>query len=141
MHHLPSFSHALPPRRRSTERLSLPNISLLPLLAAKSGLVSALLSLPALPREVLFATVDGFSRITGITTFGVDSVLTHSNPALRNSPWSMVLVALIAGGGGGMILPAIRGFHADWGFGTPSWVKDGPGVDIWGAGFIGFVYA
>lgn len=116
--------------------------SILPLLAAKTGLVSLLLSLPYYPRELAFSAVDGFSRIVGITTFGVDTVLAHPNAALRNSPWAMVLVATIAGGGGGMIVPAFKGFHADWSFtSTPGWVKDGPGIDIWGATLIGYVYS
>lgn len=115
---------------------------LLPLIAYKTGVVSFLLSLPALPRELTFCLVDGFSRIVGMTTFGVDTVLAHPNAALRNSPWAMVAVATIAGGGGGMIVPAFRGFHADWGLiSTPGWVKDGPGIDIWGATVVGYVYS
>ncbi|KDE06731.1 hypothetical protein MVLG_02927 [Microbotryum lychnidis-dioicae p1A1 Lamole] len=115
---------------------------LIPLIASESGLVSFLLSTPRLPRDLLFSTVDGFSRVVGMTTLGVDTVLAHPNPALRNSPWAMVLVATIAGGGGGMLVPAMKMFHADWGFdATPAWVRDGPGVDIWGATVIGYVYA
>ncbi|SGY13995.1 BQ5605_C010g06022 [Microbotryum silenes-dioicae] len=115
---------------------------LIPLIASESGLVSFLLSTPRLPRDLLFSTVDGFSRVVGMTTLGVDTVLAHPNPALRNSPWAMVLVATIAGGGGGMLIPAMKMFHADWGFdATPAWVRDGPGVDIWGATVIGYVYA
>lgn len=116
--------------------------SILPLLAAKTGVVSALLSLPYYPRELAFCLVDGFSRIVGITTFGVDTVLSHPNTALRTSPWAMIVVATLAGGGGGMIVPAFKGFSADWSFSnTPGWVKDGPGIDIWGATVIGYVYA
>lgn len=114
----------------------------IPVLAAKLGAVSFLLSLPRLPREIAFATVDGFSRIMGITTLGVDVVLQHPNAALRTSPWAMIVVATIAGGGGGMIVPAFKGFGPNWGFtDTPSWIKDGPSVDIWGATVVGYVYA
>ncbi|SCV69790.1 BQ2448_1184 [Microbotryum intermedium] len=108
--------------------------SLIPLIASEFGLVSFLLSTPRLPRELLFSVVDGFSRVVGMTTLGVDTVLAHPNPALRSSPWAMVLVATLAGGGGGMLVPAMKMFHADWGFdATPAWVRDGPGIDIWGA--------
>lgn len=115
--------------------------SLIPLLADKLGVVSALLSLPALPRELFFCLVDGFARTVGITTFGLDTVLSHPNNAVRTSPWAMIAIASIAGGGGGMIVPAFRGFHADWSFATPPWVANGPGVDIYGATIIGYVYA
>lgn len=86
--------------------------------------------------------VDGFTRIMGITTLGIDTVLAHPNPALRNSPWAMVAVATLAGGGGGMIVPAFQGFGPEWSLAaTPAWVKNGPGIDIWGATVIGYVYA
>ncbi|KAL8280789.1 hypothetical protein RQP46_006793 [Phenoliferia psychrophenolica] len=115
--------------------------AILPLVVAKSPLLPFLLSIPYYPREVMFSMVDGFSRITGITTFGVDTVLSHPNAALRTSPWAMILVATLAGGGGGLIVPSFRGFHADWSFATPPWVKDGPGIDVWGATVIGYVYS
>ncbi|KAM0748633.1 hypothetical protein T439DRAFT_316530 [Meredithblackwellia eburnea MCA 4105] len=115
--------------------------ALIPLAVAKSPILPFLLSLPHYPREVAFSCVDGFSRIVGITTFGVDTVLSHPNPALRNSPWSMIAVATIAGGGGGLIVPSFRGFHADWTFQTPPWVKEGPAIDVWGATVIGYVYS
>ncbi|KAK4702169.1 hypothetical protein P7C70_g4058, partial [Phenoliferia sp. Uapishka_3] len=123
--------------------LSNPSMStrLLPLLVSKTPILSFLLSLPYYPREVAFSLVDGFSRIVGITTFGVDTVLSHPNTALRNSPWSMILVATLAGGGGGLIVPAFKGFHADWAFATPPWVTNGPGIDVWGATVIGYVYS
>ena len=115
---------------------------LLPLLASHTGLVRLLLSLPAVPRELVFSTIDGFSRTVGITAFGVDAVRAHPNPALRDSPWAMIVVATLAGGGGGMIVPLFKGFGPEWGFTTtPAWVKDGPGIDIWGASVIGCVYA
>ncbi|GAA5926246.1 hypothetical protein JCM10213_007408 [Rhodosporidiobolus nylandii] len=114
----------------------------LPLLAHKFGLTSLLLSLPSLPRETVFCLIDGFSRIMGMTTLGVDVVLAHPNQAVRTSPWAMVLVAFISGGGGGMIVPAFRLFGPEWGFtGTPAWVKMGMPIDVWSAGFIGYVYA
>lgn len=122
-------THTLYPRR------------IIPLVMAKTPVVPFLLSLPYYPRETAFSLVDGFSRIVGITTFGVDTVLAHPNAALRTSPWAMVLVATLAGGGGGLILPSFRGFHADWSFQTPPWVKDGPGIDVWGATVIGYVYS
>lgn len=77
----------------------------------------------------------------GITSFGLDTVLSHPNNAVRTSPWAMIAIASIAGGGGGMIVPAFRGFHADWSFSTPPWVANGPGIDIYGATIIGYVYA
>ncbi|KAI5476447.1 hypothetical protein MNV49_007760 [Pseudohyphozyma bogoriensis] len=116
--------------------------AIIPLIAAKSPIVPFILSLPALPRDLFFSFVDGFSRTFGITTLGVDSVLSHSHPGLRNSPWSMVLVATIAGGGGGLLVPAFRLFSPEWGFNaTPPWVTHGPGIDVWGATVIGYVYA
>lgn len=115
---------------------------LIPLLAAKTGLVSAVLSLPTLPRETFFCLVDGFSRIMGMTTLGVDVVRAHPNPAVRTSPWAMVLTAFISGGGGGMIVPMFRMFGPEWGFTTtPGFIKDGLSIDVWSAGFIGYVYA
>ncbi|GAA6002913.1 hypothetical protein JCM10207_001894 [Rhodosporidiobolus poonsookiae] len=115
---------------------------LIPLVAHKLGLTSLILSLPTLPRETLFCLIDGFSRIMGMTTLGVDVVLKHPQQAVRDSPWAMVLVAFISGGGGGMIVPAFRLFGPEWGFtGTPGWVKDGMPIDVWSAGFIGYVYA
>ncbi|GAA6005650.1 uncharacterized protein JCM10292_006726 [Rhodotorula paludigena] len=115
---------------------------LIPLLAAKTGLVSLVLSIPSLPRESLFCLIDGFSRIMGMTTLGVDVVLSHPNQAVRNSPWAMVLVAFISGGGGGMLVPAFKLFGPSWGFtDTPAWVKNGLNIDVWSAGFIGYVYA
>lgn len=69
-------------------------------------------------------------------------MLSHPNTALRASPWAMIVIATLSGGGGGMIVPAIKGFGPNWGFtDTPSWVKDGPAIDIWGATVIGYVYA
>lgn len=116
--------------------------SLIPLLAAKTGLVSLVLSIPSLPRESLFCLIDGFSRIMGMTTLGVDVVLSHPNQAVRNSPWAMVLVAFISGGGGGMLVPTFKLFGPSWGFtDTPAWVKNGLNIDVWSAGFIGYVYA
>ncbi|POY71143.1 hypothetical protein BMF94_5900 [Rhodotorula taiwanensis] len=115
---------------------------LIPLLAAKSGLVSFLLSLPALPRETLFCLVDGFSRIMGMATLGVDVVRAHPNPAVRSSAWAMILTAFISGGGGGMIVPMFRMFGPEWGFtSTPAFVKEGLSIDVWSAAFIGYVYA
>ena len=114
---------------------------LIPLGVSKTPVLPFLLSLPYYPREGMFSLVDGFSRIVGITTFGVDTVLSHPNSALRTSPWAMVLVATLAGGGGGLIVPSFNGFHADWAFATPPWVKNGPGIDVWGATVIGYVYA
>lgn len=100
---------------------------------------------------------DGFSRTVGATTFGVDAVvstlssirsfltssqLQHSNPNVSSSPWAMILIALLAGGGGGMVVPALNIISPTWSFtATPSFVKDGPGIDIWGAAFVGYVYA
>lgn len=72
---------------------------------------------------------------------GLDAVLNHSNAALKNNPWTMICIATLAGGGGGMIVPAFRGFHADFAFGTPPWVATYPGIDIWGATVVGYVYA
>ncbi|KAM0789388.1 hypothetical protein ACM66B_000217 [Microbotryomycetes sp. NB124-2] len=116
--------------------------ALLPLLATKLGAVTLLLSLPKYPREIFFSMVDGFTRIMGITTLGVDTVLSHPNVALRHSPWAMMAVATLAGGGGGMIVPAFKGFGPEWSLAsTPGWVKDGPGIDIWGATVAGYVYA
>ena len=41
-----------------------------------------------------------------------------------------------------MLVPTFKGFGPNWGFtDTPSWVKDGPAIDIWGATVIGYVYA
>lgn len=118
------------------------SLRLLPLLAAKTGLVSMVLSLPTLPRETFFCLVDGFSRIMGMTTLGVDVVRAHPNPAVRTSPWAMVLTAFISGGGGGMIVPMFRMFGPEWGFTTtPGFIKDGLSIDVWSAGFIGYVYA
>ncbi|BGP48994.1 hypothetical protein JCM10450v2_004873 [Rhodotorula kratochvilovae] len=115
---------------------------LIPLLAAKTGVVSAVLSLPAFPRETLFCVIDGFSRIMGMTTLGVDVALAHPNQAVRNSPWAIVLVAFLSGGGGGMLVPAFRMFGPEWGFiSTPAFVKTGLPIDVWSAGFIGYVYA
>ncbi|GAA5974261.1 hypothetical protein JCM21900_003024 [Sporobolomyces salmonicolor] len=115
---------------------------LLPLLATKSGLVSIVLSLPYLVRETLFCLIDGFSRIMGMTTLGVDMVLAHSNPAVRTSPWAMVLIAFISGGGGGMLVPLFKMFGPEWGFtATPGFVKEGLPIDVWSAAFIGYVYA
>ncbi|GAA5988081.1 hypothetical protein JCM10908_002055 [Rhodotorula pacifica] len=115
---------------------------LIPLLAAKSGIVSAVLSLPTLPRETLFCLVDGFSRIMGMATLGVDVVRAHPNPAVRSSPWAMILTAFISGGGGGMIVPMFRMFGPEWGFtSTPGFIKEGLSIDVWSAGFIGYVYA
>ncbi|GAA5854161.1 hypothetical protein JCM8547_008249 [Rhodosporidiobolus lusitaniae] len=115
---------------------------LIPLLAHKLGLTSFLLALPSLPRESFFCLIDGFSRIMGMTTLGVDVVLTHPNQAVRNSPWAMVLVAFISGGGGGMLVPAFKLFGPEWGFtATPVWVKNGLPIDVWSAGLIGYVYA
>ncbi|BGP56162.1 hypothetical protein JCM8202_005930 [Rhodotorula sphaerocarpa] len=115
---------------------------LIPLLAAKTGIVSTILSLPALPRETFFCFVDGFSRIMGMTTLGVDVVCAHPNAAVRTSPWAMILTAFISGGGGGMIVPMFRMFGPEWGFtSTPGFVKDGLSIDLWSAGFIGYVYA
>ncbi|GAA5929433.1 uncharacterized protein JCM15063_004148 [Sporobolomyces koalae] len=115
---------------------------LVPVLAAKYGAASLLLSLPDLPRETLFCLVDGFSRIMGMTTLGVDTVLTHPNQAVRDSPWAMVLIAFISGGGGGMLVPMFRLFGPDWGFTTtPAFVKDGLPIDVWSAAVIGYVYA
>lgn len=112
------------------------------MIAAKSGLVSFVLSLPTLPRETFFCLVDGFSRIMGMTTLGVDMVLAHPNNAVRNSPWAMVLIAFLSGGGGGMIVPAFRMFGPEWGFtATPGFIKAGLPIDVWSAGFIGYVYA
>ncbi|KAK4057327.1 hypothetical protein OIO90_001824 [Microbotryomycetes sp. JL221] len=116
--------------------------AILPLLATKLGAVTMLLNLPKYPREIFFAMVDGFTRIMGITTLGIDTVLSHPNVALRNSPWAMIAVATLAGGGGGMIVPAFKGFGPEWSLAsTPGWVKDGPGIDIWGATVAGYVYA
>lgn len=114
---------------------------LIPLIVAKTPILSLILSIPQLPRDLGFSLIDGFSRTVGITTFGVDTVLSHPNEAIRNSPWAMILIATLAGGGGGLIVPAFRGFHADWQFTTPPWVKEGPGIDVWGATVIGYVYA
>ncbi|GAA6032573.1 hypothetical protein JCM8097_004822 [Rhodosporidiobolus ruineniae] len=114
----------------------------LPLLAHKLNLTSLVLSIPYLPRELLFCAIDAFSRIMGMTTLGVDVVLSHPNNAVRNSPWAMVLVAFISGGGGGMLVPAFKLFGPEWGFTTtPVWVKNGLPIDVWSAGFIGYVYA
>ncbi|GAA5890566.1 hypothetical protein JCM8208_004917 [Rhodotorula glutinis] len=115
---------------------------LIPLLAAKTGLVSLILSLPTLPRESLFCVIDGFSRIMGMTTLGVDVVLTHPNEAVRSSPWAMILVAFLSGGGGGMLVPMFKMFGPEWGFTTtPAFVKSGLPIDVWSAAFIGYVYA
>ncbi|GAA5977926.1 hypothetical protein JCM11641_004335 [Rhodosporidiobolus odoratus] len=115
---------------------------ILPLLAHKLHLTTVLLSLPSLPRETLFCLIDGFSRIMGMTTLGVDVILSHPNQAVRNSPWAMILTAFISGGGGGMIVPALGLFGPNWGFTTtPGWVKNGMPIDVWSAGFIGYVYA
>ncbi|GAA5836612.1 hypothetical protein JCM11251_002677 [Rhodosporidiobolus azoricus] len=115
---------------------------LIPLVAHKVGLTSLILALPSLPRETLFCLIDGFSRILGMTTLGVDVVLSHPNQAVRNSPWAMVLAAFISGGGGGMIVPAFRLFGPEWGFtGTPVWIKNGMPIDVWSAGLVGYVYA
>lgn len=98
--------------------------------------------MPALPRELAFALFDGFSRTIGATTFGVDTVLAHPNPALNSSPWAMVLISLIAGGGGGLVVPLLGVGRVEWGFReTPGWIREGPGVDIWGAALVGYVYA
>lgn len=119
-----------------------PAHSLIPLVAAKTGLVSLILSLPTLPRETLFCLIDGFSRIMGMTTLGVDVVLTHPNAAVRSSPWAMVLVAFLSGGGGGMLVPMFGMFGPEWGFTTtPSFVKNGLSIDVWSAAFIGYIYA
>ncbi|GAA6005760.1 hypothetical protein JCM11491_003998 [Sporobolomyces phaffii] len=115
---------------------------LIPVLAAKSGAVSFLLSLPYLPRETLFCLVDGFSRIMGMTTLGVDTVLSHPNPNVRTSPWAMVLIAFVSGGGGGLLVPMFKMFGPEWGFtATPAFVKDGLPIDVWSAALIGYVYA
>ncbi|KAK4048189.1 hypothetical protein OIV83_004894 [Microbotryomycetes sp. JL201] len=128
------------PRSSSVLTCTLPSI--LPLLATKLGAVTFLLSLPKYPREIFFGMVDGFTRIMGITTLGIDTVLSHPNVALRHSPWAMIAVATLAGGGGGMIVPAFKGFGPEWSLAsTPGWVKDGPGIDIWGATVAGYVYA
>jgi hypothetical protein len=115
---------------------------LIPVLAAKSGAVSFLLSLPYLPRETLFCLIDGFSRIMGMTTLGVDTVVSHPNQAVRDSPWAMVLIAFVSGGGGGILVPMFKMFGPEWGFTTtPSFVKDGLPIDVWSAALIGYVYA
>lgn len=115
---------------------------LIPVLAAKSGVVSFVLSLPSLPRETLFCLVDGFSRIMGMTTLGVDPVVAHPNQAVRDSPWAMVLIAFVSGGGGGVLVPLLNLFGPEWGFTkTPSFVKDGVPIDVWSAALIGYVYA
>ena len=115
---------------------------MIPLVAAKTGLVSLILSLPILPRESLFCVIDGFSRIMGMTTLGVDVVLTHPNEAVRSSPWAMILVAFLSGGGGGMLVPMFKMFGPEWGFTTtPAFVKTGLPIDVWSAAFIGYVYA
>lgn len=78
----------------------------------------------------------------GMTTLGVDVVCAHPNAAVRTSPWAMILTAFISGGGGGMIVPMFRMFGPEWGFtSTPGFVKDGLSIDLWSAGFIGYVYA
>lgn len=115
--------------------------TILPAVLFRSPLSLALLQIPTLPLNILFSAVDGFSRIVGITTFGVDTVISHSDPAVANSPWAMIVIATLAGGGGGLIVPAFKGFHADWAFGTPPWAKEGPGIDVWGATLIGYIYS
>ncbi|GAA5947775.1 hypothetical protein JCM3765_001078 [Sporobolomyces pararoseus] len=115
---------------------------LIPVLAAKFGAVSFLLSLPYLPRETLFCLVDGFSRIMGMTTLGVDTVISHPNQVVRDSPWAMILIAFVSGGGGGILVPMFKMFGPEWGFTTtPGFVKDGLPIDVWSAAFIGYVYA
>ncbi|GAA6062154.1 hypothetical protein JCM10212_002366 [Sporobolomyces blumeae] len=115
---------------------------LIPVLAAKSGAASLLLSLPYLPREVLFSLIDGFSRIMGMTTLGVDTVLSHPSQAVRDSPWAMVLIAFVSGGGGGVLVPLFNLFGPEWGFTkTPGFVKEGLPIDVWSAALIGYVYA
>lgn len=118
-----------------------PPTRILPAVLFRSPLSLALLQIPTLPLNILFSAVDGFSRIVGITTFGVDTVISHSDPAVANSPWAMIVIATLAGGGGGLIVPAFKGFHADWAFGTPPWAKEGPGIDVWGATLIGYIYS
>lgn len=78
----------------------------------------------------------------GMTTLGVDTVVTHPNQAVRDSPWAMVLIAFVSGGGGGILVPMFKMFGPEWGFtGTPGFVKDGLPIDVWSAAFIGYVYA
>lgn len=122
--------------------LGLLNYALIPLLVAKTPVLPLVLAIPTLPREIFFALFDGFSRTVGATTFGVDTVLSHPNPALNSSPWAMVLISLIAGGGGGLVVPLLGVGKVEWGFNsTPGWIRDGPNVDIWGAALVGYVYA
>lgn len=78
----------------------------------------------------------------GMTTLGVDTVLSHPNPNVRTSPWAMVLVAFVSGGGGGLLVPMFKMFGPEWGFtATPAFVKDGLPIDVWSAALIGYVYA
>ena len=134
----PGFLHSA----ESLQKLTRCARRLIPLVAAKTGLVSLILSLPTLPRESLFCVIDGFSRIMGMTTLGVDVVLTHPNEAVRSSPWAMILVAFLSGGGGGMLVPMFKMFGPEWGFTTtPAFVKTGLPIDVWSAAFIGCVYA
>lgn len=86
--------------------------SIIPVLVAKTPILSILLSIPVVPRELAFSFVDGFSRVVGITLMGVETVVNHHNPALRNSPWAMLVIGTLAGGGGGIIVPGFNGFHA-----------------------------
>lgn len=116
--------------------------SIIPLIVANSPLLAMIQATPRLPREMLFSMFDGFSRTMGATTMGVDAVLSHPNPLVSSSPWTMVLIGLIAGGGGGLVVPLFRIIEPEWGFtSTPSYIKDGPGIDIWGAALVAYVYA
>lgn len=137
MRELSNVSKIIVIRQLTTRRVN----SIVPLVVAKSPILPFLRSLPRVPLEIFFCMLDGFTRTMGATSLGLDAVLSHSDQGVRTSPWAMIVIATITGGGGGMIVPMFNIIQPNWAFVTPPFVRDGPNIDIWGATFVGYVYA
>lgn len=116
--------------------------SLASLVLFHTPLYTVLNYIPTPILSIIFLLIDAFGRTVGITAISIDPILSHPLPQVRSSPFLMLLICTLTGGGGAILVPFIDGFSPQWKFGVPGWLKDeGIGVDIWSCTVVGLVYA
>jgi len=98
--------------------------------------------IPPLPMEVFFAVLDGFARTFGCTAMGVDEVIHHQDPRVRNSLFAALFIPTLTGAGSALLVPLVDLFHPNWRLQTPDYLtKFPPSIDIWSAPLIAAVYS